>query len=632
MFELNITELNIEKENHIISKNINLEENLDVFILISSKDKKLWELLLNKILDSIIDKIYSSNLDDKFQNIIENINFFLNTWQSDWEKIKGLNACIWILRNNDLFFSTIWNSSCYLVKNNKVIEVTDLWNKKREFWLILNWTLEDKDIMTFSNIRLLDYLSKEDIKDGLLSWGIEWFNKNIKNILKSEDLNSNVWLLSFHNLIFNIKREWNISNLADKCVGLFDNKISKKIIALNMVFLDYLRKQSKIVKNVIFSFWIVASLILLYIILSSVIWVSQWSKNVDLAKQTLEQAKVYLRIASENIAKPEIFNKNIEEANKIICEIKDKKLFLNDVQKLSNDISILNKQFNWIESFEKSDSNLIYSSDKINDSELVIEVNNKMYVINKRSIVWPIIDKKEIKEYLFTELSDNDYFIDVTSYSDNIILLTKLGKVVNFSKDKFFNYIDVKDQNIWEESNIINTYSSNLYLLNKQWNQIFKHKKEWKTYSSWIWYLTDDDSKSLWKILSIAIDWWIYILKDDLSMVKLFKEPKYRLEGLVLNKLPKNYNLSDPSSSVSLIARIDLNYIYLFVNNRVLIFKPNTKRYQDVKSLTFLWQIEWSWFQIKDFFVNHDWEIIILWDNWLYKLEYEVSDDNIIIK
>jgi hypothetical protein len=63
-----------------------------------------------------------------------------------------------------------------------------------------------------------------------------------------------------------------------------------------------------------------------------------------------------------------------------------------------------------------------------------------------------------------------------------------------------------------------------------------------------------------------------------------------------------------------------------------LIFKPNSKKFQNVKNLTFLWQIEWSNFKIKDFYVNDDWEITVLWESWLYKLYFEVWKDKLIIK
>jgi hypothetical protein len=41
MFESNLKKIDLNKKNIIISKNINLDKNLDCFILISSKDKKL---------------------------------------------------------------------------------------------------------------------------------------------------------------------------------------------------------------------------------------------------------------------------------------------------------------------------------------------------------------------------------------------------------------------------------------------------------------------------------------------------------------------------------------------------------------------------------------------------------------
>jgi hypothetical protein len=80
-------------------------------------------------------------------------------------------------------------------------------------------------------------------------------------------------------------------------------------------------------------------------------------------------------------------------------------------------------------------------------------------------------------------------------------------------------------------------------------------------------------------------------LKNDLSLLKLFTAPKYELETITLNKLPKNYKSMSPSNS-TIITRDDLNYIYIYVNNTIFVFNPSSKRYQDVKSLTYIGQIE----------------------------------------
>jgi hypothetical protein len=48
------------------------------------------------------------------------------------------------------------------------------------------------------------------------------------------------------------------------------------------------------------------------------------------------------------------------------------------------------------------------------------------------------------------------------------------------------------------------------------------------------------------------------------------------------------------------------------MNNKIWIFQPNTKNYKNTKSLTYIGQIEGDKNEIKDFFINHDGEIIIL--------------------
>jgi hypothetical protein len=68
------------------------------------------------------------------------------------------------------------------------------------------------------------------------------------------------------------------------------------------------------------------------------------------------------------------------------------------------------------------------------------------------------------------------------------------------------------------------------------------------------------------------------------------------------------------------------------MNNKIFVFKPNTTLYSDTRDLTYLWQIEWATKRIKDFFVNYDWELIILNDAWVYKLNFEISNDRIVIR
>jgi hypothetical protein len=143
--------------------------------------------------------------------------------------------------------------------------------------------------------------------------------------------------------------------------------------------------------------------------------------------------------------------------------------------------------------------------------------------------------------------------------------------------------------------------------------------------------LEKDDLTQIWDILSIAIDWGFYILKKDLSIIKFFSNP-YRVEKIIINNLPENYNIENEDNNISLKTRRDLNYLYLLMNNKIWVFKPNTLNYNDTKSLTYMWQIEWDTDKIKDFYINYDWEILILNEKWIYKLNFEISDEKIIIR
>jgi len=87
------------------------------------------------------------------------------------------------------------------------------------------------------------------------------------------------------------------------------------------------------------------------------------------------------------------------------------------------------------------------------------------------------------------------------------------------------------------------------------------------------------------------------------------------LESIVLNNLPKNYD-KDPTKNnrVDIYARQDLNYVYMLLENKILVFQPNSKRYQDVKNLTYKGQVEGKGFNIKDFYVESDGTIDVLSD------------------
>ncbi len=633
MFEISAKKVDLSKKNTIIKRKINLDKNLDCFILVSSNNWKLAENILNNALEYILDKINKKDAYKDFSIALESINSYIKTWQKDEDESKNeLDMIISILNENNYIFSNIWESSAYLInKNSEVVELTEKNENKKLFSYISSWNLMNWDIVINSTIDLLKHLTKSDLIDWLvLSEDIEIFNKNIKNILGWELINKNCLVSSLKYQNENIKeKNQKIEFIKDYSIKLLDNKLLKQIIWYFLILKEKLNSKSKNIKNIIFIIWISISIFFLYTTLDKIVSVTTQTEQKEEAKNNIIEIRNYIRIASENVSNQEVFENNINKAEELISNTKEQELFLSDLEDINKNINILKNQFNKIETFDISDENLIYKS-RENEHVKIIRYNSRNYIVNKKSVVWPIIsEESDAKIYMFNSLSNDEYFKDAVEINGNLYLLTTKSKIVKFTSNWFFDFVKVDWQSSWWNIKDIESYSSNLYTLTEN-NQINKHSLSLNSFRSWTPYLKDWDLEQNWEVLDIWIDWWFYMLKENLSMIKFFSSP-YRMESLILNKLPDNYQY-DNESKISIKARNELKYLYMLMNNKIWVFNTNSKSFINTKSLTYIWQIEWWWEEIIDFYINYDWELFILNKKWIYKLNFEISDDRLIIK
>lgn len=620
-------------ENKTVWKNIEIDENINCFILIDSLNNKIITPILNKIVDYLLDNISAKSVYDSLWTSLESINYFLKTLQNKEDKLDNLNIIIAILEKNTLHFSKVWHSVAYLINSkNEFIEITDKNEKQKTFDYISSWKVGFWENIILSSNSLIDYLTTSDWEDIWRLNDIEKITQNVVDIINDEKVDKNItiiWIKSDYNTsnVINVVNKFSIiKNIFYKSI---DNNISKKSIALFMILKEKIESRWKIVKNIIFFTWIIVSTLLLFSIISSILAKSiEGSKTVEY-KNNLIEAREYIRLANQNISNKEAFELNINKAEELIKKVQEQKLFLTDIENIYDDISIIKKQFNWIEIFEWNTSNLIFKGN-FDDWIKLIENNKKLYVISKTSIYWPIVSWQDIKNNIFKEIDLDDEFLDWVSVWEDIVLTTKKNRVVKFTKDAKFNYISVVWQTTWEWSPLVESYNNNIYMINSTQNQIYKHSQTSWSYTSWVPYLDDKDSKNINKIVSIGIDWWIYILNNEWKLYKLFSSPKYRLESILLNKLPQNYNIWN--NKVWLYVRNNLNYIYMYLNNKIFVFEPNTKIFTDTKSLTYRWQIEWKSENIIWFFIPRDWEINVLTKSWIYKINFEVKDEKILIR
>ena len=635
MIDYNISKLEKNNKNTIIIKNINLDSNLDFFMLIDTNDKDYASIIENNILDFIIDKISIENSYKDFSIALEKINNILREYNKNKEKDTYLNIILAILNKNDFIFSEIGKPSLYLIKETlEVIEVTDKKENKKEFSFISEWILEHKDILVISTTRLLNYLSYSDFVDSSALQNTQKINKNIILILEEEKVSKNIWLFSLKyidedkKIITKSKLQNNLEKVYYKII---DNNIVKFILAYFKIAKEKLEKKSKFIKNIFLILWMLFATIFLYFLISQSLQTTTNNTKQQEYKKMLELAKTYKITASNNYNNPDIFSLNIEKSEEIINKLKKEKLYLNEIKKLEYDLNTIKKAFNWIEVYKENDKNLVYSIPEEYKKNILktIKINWKIFLITKKSIIWPIWKDKKPEITEFQNIWD-DEFIDATPLNTSIILLTKNWKVVEFLKSRKFFYRDVLWQYTWEKADsILNYWRNSIYLISKDSNQIFKHSRVWNNFSKAKAYLKEEDSKSIWKIISLAIDWGFYLLKQDLSLIKFFSSP-YRLENIKLNKIPDTYK-NNNSSKIKIIAKQDLNYVYILLNNKIWIFKPNTRLYKSVKSLKYLWQIEAETNKIIDFYVEQDSKILILSKKWIYNISWNENDWKILV-
>lgn len=632
MLESHAKEISYGHKNIVLKKTIHLDEELSCFILISSQDQNRADVVMNHILDFSIDKISKQDAYKDFSITLENINSLLNTWDASDNETSQLDIAITLVEWKQCMFASIGNASVYLInKHAELIEITDKRENKQNFSYISTGSLSDNEYILSCTNRLLDYITQSDIIDSIdTNNNVKSINKNIANILEWEICSVNLWIniLLYKDSIVEEK----ISNTPLVKISEYIRKYTEKITIIASLKKQYrkLNISSKTSSNLLFLIGMSIAIFFLYSILSTAVSVTSQTQTKDTAKQSILSARNSMRLASENIGNQDVFSEHIQTAEGILQKVESEKLFLNDIQKMYDDINILKKQFNKIELFSENTDRLLYENP--NGAWVKIIKNSlKTYLINKKSVSGPLIWSNKPKVYSFNELKEDEEFIDATFLWNNMYLLTNTSKVVEFSKNNNFKFMDVSGQQKWENAKQIKTYGQNIYLLGIDENQIYKHRlslgKFWKASS----YLIPEDSKQIGEILSMAIDWGFYILKKDLSIVKFFSSPKYRLESIVINKLPKNYRIEKEDQTIQLKTRKDLKYVYLLMNNKIWVFKPNTSNYKNTQSLTYVGQIEWEKEIINDFYINYDGEILILNKNGVYKMRFEISDDKITI-
>lgn len=214
--------------------------------------------------------------------------------------------------------------------------------------------------------------------------------------------------------------------------------------------------------------------------------------------------------------------------------------------------------------------------------------------------------------------------------SDGIVyVLTKSNRVIKYAKGEF-SYVNVEGQTAWQASNRLRTFIGNLYLLSQDGNQIFKHRPNVNGFTGKSPILEASAQKNL-SILDFTIDGGIYLLKNDLTFDRLLTTPTVSRSSLMINKLPDNYSIDD-GKTPRLIVSPTANYLYMVLSNHIWIFEPDSRNAKDVRSISYVGQIELEGRKLESITVPKDGEIIAITDQGVSEIRFEISDGKIHLR
>ncbi|MFB6181663.1 MAG: hypothetical protein ABEJ24_02080 [Candidatus Magasanikbacteria bacterium] len=309
-------------------------------------------------------------------------------------------------------------------------------------------------------------------------------------------------------------------------------------------------------------------------------------KETKQAKIQKYKNKVKAIKNKKNKAKSELI---YEKEKKALTLLNEAKSMLNNLQQVDTETDMISKsklrqdiqqQLNEVKKVEKVQSNEFVKLDEKLKNNKLTSLKNKIITFGSSSESMEIINennkKKQTKEHsVFPNITHGAASKD----SNSAIFLTKdknavkLSSSLNLSKKEFFaeEKADIAD---------ISTYAENLYVLDNNNEQIYKHTPIQDGFAkSTAWIDSETQQKiDLSNANSLAIDGNIYVLKEGGNILKLFKGNKQKFQTKDI--VPQ---LEQPTQ---IWTNADADYIYILEpkNNRIVVLNKNGKLKHQITS------------------------------------------------
>jgi hypothetical protein len=586
----------------------------------------------------------SERPDILISKLLENINRSILAQGNVFARTE-LSAFIGITQAEQVSFSVCGAHRVYLSQEGRIINIADgMAVSDGTFSYVSSGVVHRGDALFISNIDLLSFLTKEDLAE----FNVEQDPAVIEDLISRETSEEIDCLVFFHPLsepsigsatLERLSRSgpsfindsWSI---AQKWI----NVISGWFVSLDIpTRLRTLGQHPRVVavmgkKEVrigLYGVGIAVAIGLLILITRSLFTTSLSSSVPVEYKNKLIEAEQILSKSGRDIANKETFKESINKAEALVFEVREKNIFANDVAALLEQISVLKRQLNGVESYKLNGDSILFGLPKDLRAKQIFEFSKRYFITAENGVYWPLLKGSEAK---LTKYPDWEVYRSAKMSSDGILfVLTQSNRILKFFKGEF-SYASVEGQSNWQSSSLIDSFNGNLYLLSDTGVEIYRHRPSLNGFSSKV-IINSTDWLAANPYLDFTIENGFYAIRSDLKIEKLFTTPTLSRQGLTLNKLPSEEAYRNISGDeVHIISSPTANFLYLILNNNIWVFEPDSRNFKDVRALKYVGQIEIEWAPIEGVVISKDGEIVVLTDSQVGIIKYEIADSKLRLR
>jgi hypothetical protein len=518
---------------------------------------------------------------------------------------------LWLLIDNHLHFSVLWKELTGIIVSEKNIEdiFTDMDTWEGHFVYDSHGTIWDNEALYIFSPKIdthIIWTECKTLQHLSLSEGSELLAERLKRSYTEDGMIITIgtgWSPEK-------KTHWNPEKMTTrkhtkiliKQATEVGNESVKKI---QNAFI----KLSRETQNWVIISGIFVSVILLYLIITSLLQ-SQYTIFVPQKyRDMLAEARVNLDDATRMVDQPENFWPAINRVREVIQIVKSADVLKVDVAQLENDIAILERAVNKVTSLKTEDYVKVYSFSKILDS-LPFSIHShesKLTFVTTENIIGPFSPGELPKEYTLPN-AEKYTFSDIDS-EWKIYFWTDKDKIYTFDKG-IFNIQNIQQVGWWDKALDMSIYNSNIYLLSADRKQVYKHRRQSEnTYSGRSFVISDVQSKP---IIDIDIDGSVWLLSgssENMGTEKILTAPRYERRPILMNGLGINTFKNLAPETTKIYTGESYQEIFILADNRIWVFVPSSKRFNDVRNITYVWQLDIPNIIITDITIEQDGDV-----------------------